>query len=92
MAKNLPAMWESPGLVLKNLPANAGDIGDVGLILGWGRSPGGGRGNPLQCSSLENPHGQRSLAGCSPRDRRVGHNFVTKPPSVINVGNKPQSY
>ena len=28
--------------------------------------PGGGRGNPLQCSCLENPHGQRSLVGCSP--------------------------
>ena len=55
MAKNLPAMWESPGLVLKNLPANAGDIGDVGLILGLGRSPGGGHGNPLQYSCLENP-------------------------------------
>ena len=31
-----------------------------------GRSPGGGQGNPLQHSCLENPHGQRSLAGCSP--------------------------
>ena len=30
------------------------------------RSPGGGQGNPLQCSCLENPHGQRSLAGYSP--------------------------
>ena len=34
-------------LVLKNLPANAGDIRDVGLIPGSGRSPGGGRGNSL---------------------------------------------
>ena len=39
---------------------------DMGLIPGLGRSPGGGNGNPLQCSCLENPHGQRSLAGCSP--------------------------
>ena len=69
MAKNLPAMWESPGLVLKNLPANAGDIGDVGLILGWGRSPGGGRGNPLQCSSLEISRGWRSLVGYSSQGR-----------------------
>ena len=35
-------------LVVKNLPANAGDIGDVCLIPGLGRSPGGGHGNPLQ--------------------------------------------
>ena len=41
--------------MVKNLPANAGDIRDVGLISGWGRSPGGGHGNPLQCSCLENP-------------------------------------
>ena len=40
--------------------------GDLGSIPGLGRSPGGGRGNPLQCSCLENPHGQRSLAGYSP--------------------------
>ena len=39
----------------KNPPANAGDIRDVGLILGLGRSPGGGHGNPLQYSFLENP-------------------------------------
>ena len=40
--------------------------GDLGSIPGLGRSPGGRHGNPLQCSSLENPHGHRSLAGCSP--------------------------
>ena len=38
----------------KNLPASAGDIRDVGLIPGSGRSPGGGNGNPLQYSCLEN--------------------------------------
>ena len=42
-------------LVVKNLPANAGDIRDMGLIPGSGRSPGRGNGNPLQCSCLENP-------------------------------------
>ena len=42
-------------LVVKNSPANAEDIRDVGLILGWGRSPGGGNGNPLQYSCLQNP-------------------------------------
>ena len=43
-----------------------GDAEDAGLIPGWGRSPGGGHGNPLQCSCLENPHGERSLAGYGP--------------------------
>ena len=42
------------GAVLKNLPANAGDSGDVGSIPGTGRSPGVGNGNPLQYSCLEN--------------------------------------
>ena len=41
--------------------------GDLGSIPGLGRSPGGGHGNPLQHSCLENPHGQRSLAGYSPQ-------------------------
>ena len=54
-------------LVVKNLLANAEDIRDSGSILGLGRSPGGGHGNSLQYSCLENPHGQRSLAGYSPR-------------------------
>ena len=40
--------------MVTNLPANAGDTGDVGLIPGSGRSPGGGNGNPLQYSCLEN--------------------------------------
>ena len=41
--------------MVKNPPANAGDIiRDVGLIPGWGRSPGGRHGNPLQYSFLEN--------------------------------------
>ena len=39
--------------------------GDLGSIPGLGRSPGGGHGNTLQYSYLENPHGQRSLAGYS---------------------------
>ena len=40
--------------VIKNLPANAGDTGQMGLILGLGRFPGEGHGNPLQYSCLEN--------------------------------------
>ena len=51
-------------LVVKNLPANAGDIRDTESIPGWGRSPGGGNGNPLQYSCLENPTQER--AGYSP--------------------------
>ena len=39
--------------MVKNLPANVGDAGSISL--GLGRSPGGGHGNPLQCSCLENP-------------------------------------
>ena len=42
-------------LVVKNLPANAGDMRDAGSIPGLGRSPGGGHGNPLQYSCLKNP-------------------------------------
>ena len=60
-----------------------------GSILGLGRSPGEGNGNPLQCSCLENPmdggalpgesHGWRSLAGCSPWGcRRVRHDLATE--------------
>ena len=43
---------------------------DLGSILGLGRAPGEGRGNPLQYSCLENPHGWRSLAGYSPWGRK----------------------
>jgi len=45
-------------LVVKNLPARAGDIRDIGSIPGSGRSPGEGNGNPLQYSCLENPMDQ----------------------------------
>ena len=40
--------------MVKNPPANAGDIRDAGSTPGSGRSPGKGNGNPCQCSSLEN--------------------------------------
>ena len=42
-------------LVVKITPASAGDVRDVGSILGSGRSPGGGHGNPLQYCCLKNP-------------------------------------
>ena len=48
--------WVSQvALVVKNLPANAGDTRDAGLISGLGRSPGGWHGNLLQYSCLGNP-------------------------------------
>ena len=59
---------------VKNLPANAGDARDEGLIPVPERSPGGGSGNPLQYSCL----GKRSLAGYSPWARRVGPDGVTE--------------
>ena len=46
---------------------SACNMGDLVSIPGLGRSPGGGHDNPLQYSCLKNPHGQRSLAGYSPR-------------------------
>ena len=57
-------------LVVKNPPAHAGEVRAAGSIPGLGRSPGGGHGNPLQYSCLENLHGQRSLAGYSPWGRK----------------------
>ena len=41
--------------LVKNPPANAGDVREVGMIPGWGRFPGEGNGNPLQYSCVENP-------------------------------------
>ena len=59
-------IWASQvALVVKNLPASAVDIRDAGSVPGSGRCPGGGHGNPLKYSCLENPHGQRSLVGYS---------------------------
>ena len=45
-------------LVVKNLPASVGDEREVSSIPGSGRSPGGGHGNPVQYSCLENPIGR----------------------------------
>ena len=50
-------------LVVKNLPANAGDTRDIGSLPGSGRSPGEGNGNPVFLPGES--HGQRSLAGYS---------------------------
>ena len=63
------------GSVGKESACNAGGLG---LILGLGRSPGGGHGNPPQYSCLENPLGQRSLAGCSSWGQRVGYDWASE--------------
>ena len=56
LAFRVSTQWGSQVvLVVKNLPANAGDGRDGGSIPVSGRSPGGGHGNPLQSSCLENP-------------------------------------
>ena len=52
---NLPLGASQVAIVVKNPPANAGDKGDVSSTPGSGRSPGGGHGNSLQYSCLENP-------------------------------------
>ena len=51
---------------------SACDVGDLGSFPGLGRYPGEGHGNSLQYTCLDNPHGQRSLAGYSPWGRKVG--------------------
>ena len=50
----------------KEFTGNAGDLGSIPRL---GSSPGVQHGNPLQYSCLENPHGQRSLVGYTPRGR-----------------------
>ena len=54
------ACWATKVALVKNLPANAGDIRDPGLIPGSGRSPGRGHSNPFQYSCLENPMDRRA--------------------------------
>ena len=61
-------IWVSQvALVVKNLPINAGDKRDTGLILRLERSPGGGHGDPLQYSCLDDSCGQRNQVGYSPQ-------------------------
>ena len=60
--------------MVKNLPANAGNVRAAGLIPGFGRSPGGGHGNPLQYSLLENPWREEPGRLQSIGSHIVGHN------------------
>ena len=57
-------------LVVKNLPANAGDLRNPGLIPESGRSPGGGHGKPLQYSCLENPMDRGARSGLHPKGHK----------------------
>ena len=66
------------GTSVKNPPASAGNIRDIGSIPGLGRSPGGENGNLTPVFLPGESHGQRSLAGYSPWGRRVRHDLVTK--------------
>ena len=66
--------------MVKNLPANAGDEGDMGPIPGSGRSSGEGNGNPLQYSCLINPMDRGAWQPTVCGVTRVIHNLATKPP------------
>ena len=72
------------GSVVKNQPAKAADAGEESLIPGLGRS-GGGNGNPLQYSCLENPMDRRAWRATVHGVTRVRHDLATKPPLKINV-------
>ena len=74
-------LWSKASVVPHVSKESTWNVGNPDLFPGLGRSPGGGHSNPLQYSCLENPHGQRSLVGCSPKNlqgsQRVRH-WVTK--------------
>ena len=65
--------------MVKNPPANAGDIRDMGFIPGSGRSPRVGNDNPLQYSFLENPMGRGVCWVTTHMSQRVGHKRATEP-------------
>ena len=73
-----PVFWPEEFSGSPDSEKYACNVGDLGSIPGLGRYPEEGHGNPFQYSVLENPHGQRSLAGCSPWGHRVGHDWATK--------------
>ena len=66
---------------------SACNAGDLSSVPGLGRSPGGGHGNPLQYSCLENPHGQRNLASCSPWGHKESDR--TEPLSTAHIASHP---
>ena len=68
--------------MVKSPPAKSGDVGSIPL---WGRSSRGGHGCPLQYSCLENPHGQKSLAG-------YVHGVSKSQTQLNNSNNKSKPY
>ena len=67
-------VWASKvELGIKNIPVNAGDIRDAGLIPGWERRPGAEHNNPLQYSCLENPIDRRAWQATVHGVASVGH-------------------
>ena len=86
-------------IVVKNPPANAGDVGDMGFIPGWERSPAGGNGNPLLCSCLENSMDSRTRWATVRGVTKSWHKWATEPVhwvypvlSVVMVSGEQQSY
>ena len=71
--------------MVKNLPANAEDLGSVP---GLGRSPGGGNGNPLQYSCLENAMDRGAWQARVHGVTIVGHDLATKPPPKTKHGSR----
>ena len=69
---------------------SACNAGDLGSVPGLGRSPEGGHGNPLQYTCLENPHGQKTLVGYSPWDRKESDmtKQLSTPHSTVVCNNK----
>ena len=78
MVKNLPTnAWDFPyGLSSKEFASNAGETEDADLIPGLGRSPGGGNGNQLQYSCLENPMDWGAWQSTVHGLQRVGHDWA----------------
>ena len=70
------------GLVVKNLPANAGDARDMGLILESGRSSGGGNGNPCQYSCQDNPMARGAWWAQSMESQRAGCDLEVEYPGM----------
>ena len=67
--------------LVKNTPANAGDAGDSGSILGLGRAPGNGSSNPLQYSCLENPMDRGAWWASVHSVTKSRHSLATEEPS-----------
>ena len=73
-------------LVVKNPPADAGDLRDISSIPGSERSPGGGHSNPLQCSCLETPTDRRAWQVQATESQRAGHNLAHTQRARLRAG------